>query len=102
MCGPRLYTASLWLNVWLLHHAILLCTILPAHHTLCTHCPHTGNGFFRVAHSVSFANTGSFAATSAANATTAEPGGAAAAGVNININSSQGSGAVYNPTLTLT
>ena len=99
MCGPRLYTrASLWLHahvhVWLLHHAILLCTILPAHHTLCTHCPHTGNGFFRVAHSVSFANTGSFAATSAANATTAEPGGAAAAGVNININSSQGSGAV--------
>lgn len=96
MCGPRLYTASLWLHVWLLHHAILLCTILPAHHTLslCPHCPHTGNGFFRVAHSVSFANTGSFAGTSAANATTAEPGGAAAAGVNININSSQGSGAV--------
>ena len=74
--------------------SFLSCTILPAHHTLCPHCPHTGNGFFRVAHSVSFANTGSFAGTSAANATTAEPGGAAAARVNININSAQGSGAV--------
>jgi hypothetical protein len=44
-----------------------------------------------VAHSVSFANTGSFADTSAANATTAEPGGAAA---DININSALGSGSV--------
>jgi len=51
----------------------------------------SGNGFFRVAHSVSFANTGSFADTSAANATTAEPGGAAA---DININSALGSGSV--------
>jgi hypothetical protein len=61
----------------------------PRAHT--PHCARTGNGFFRVAHSVSFANTGSFADTSAANATTAEPGGAAA---DININSALGSGSV--------
>ena len=72
MCGLRL------------HNNILDAILLPS----CESCPHitlfqhlharAGNDFFRVAHSVSFANTGSFDKTrTASNASAAHLGAAA-------------------------